>query len=191
LFAVKCLLSIFAVLVSLLSVYEAQPKHRNQTTRQRINSEFIYAIEKGDLATFYSLLKRGANINARRENRTTALMVAANNSQTEFVVALISRGARVNSRNAFGNTALMNAAGSGQVEMVHWLLTAGANVDAKNESGWTALALATKSAYAQQPNYQRVIELLTAAKNKKPHHRAGPNKRLQLTRATMSLKYVE
>ena len=94
-------------------------------------------------------------------------MIAALNDQTEFLVALISKGARVNARNAFGNTALMNAASSGEVEMVRWLLIAGANVNAKNDSGWTALALATKSAYAQQPNYQRVIELLTAAGTKK------------------------
>ena len=115
---------------------------------------------------FYSLLKRGAHVNAQRENRTTALMVAAMNNQTEFLVALIAKGARVNAKNTFGNTALMYAA-DGHVEMVRWLLIAGANVNAKNESGWTALMFATKSAYAQQPNYQRIIQMLTDAKAKK------------------------
>lgn len=145
---------------------QRRPKHRSQT-RHEIDSNFVNAIEKGDIATFYSLLKRGANVNARRENRTTALMVAALNGQTEFLVALIAKGARVNARNAFGNTALIDAASLGQVEMVRWLLIAGANVKTKNESGRTALVFATESAYAQQPNYQRVIELLRAAETKK------------------------
>jgi len=166
---VKRLLLITVVLLVLptLDLAQSHRGRRVQSARKQTDAKFLNAIEKGDLATFYSLLKHGANVNARGFAATTALMNAALNNQTEFLVALISKGARVNARNAFGNTALMDAAASGQLEMVRWLLIAGANTNAKNESDWTALMLATKSAYAQQPNYQRVIELLKTAEAKK------------------------
>lgn len=163
----KYLTSIAILLILLPSLCTAQVKSKRPANGQRVDARFLYAIEKADLATFYSLLKRGANVNARRENRTSALMVAALNGQTLFLVALLSKGAYVNARNTFGNTALMDAASFGQVEMVRWLLIAGADVNARNESGWSALMLTTKSAYAQQPNYQSVIELLKAAEKKK------------------------
>ena len=162
----KRLSIIAAALILFASLGSAQTTHRGPTKQRRIDSDFVYAIQKGDLGRFYSLLKRGANVNAQGESRTTALMVAAMNNQTEFLVALIAKGARLNAKNAFGNTALMYAA-DGHVEMVRWLLIAGADVNAENESGWTALKFVTNSTNAQQANYQRVIELLTAAKPKK------------------------
>jgi hypothetical protein len=155
-----------------LGTGQTKPNRRPRpSTRQKLKAQadakFVYAIEKGDVAVFYSLLKHGADVNARRENRTTALMVAALNGRTEFLVVLLSKGARVNAKNTFGNTALMDAASFGQVEMVRWLLIAGANVRATNESGWTALMFASKSAYARQENYQRVVELLQTHETKR------------------------
>lgn len=162
----KAVLSITIGLILLpgFCVSQTKTKHRVRVSRQQLNTgteaKFLDAIEKGEVAVFYSLLKRGVNVNARRDNRTTALMVAALNQRPEFLAALLAKGARVNARNKFGNTALMDAAASGQVEMVKWLLAAGANVKARNESGFTAAMFAMKSANANQENYQKVIELL-------------------------------
>jgi uncharacterized protein len=149
---------------------KVEPQEKPKTSEElkaEADATFLDAIEKGDAVAFYSLLESNADVNAKNENGTTALMVAANNERPEFLKALISRGADVNAKNNFGNTALMNAASFGQVEMVRDLLIAGANVKAKNESGWTALKLALKSAHAREENYRQVIELLRAYGAKK------------------------
>ena len=163
-------ITIGLILLPSLCVSQTKPKRRAGLSRQqlagRTEANFLYAIEKGDVAVFYSLLRHGVNVNARRYNRTTALMVAALNQRPEFLAVLLSHGAQVNAKNKFGNTALMDAAASGQVEMVKWLLAAGANTRARNESGYTAVMFTMKSAYANQENYQKVIELLKAHDDK-------------------------
>ena len=162
----KAVLSIAIGLILLPSLCASQTRIKRpirlsgHQVKARREAKFLYAIEKGDVTVFYSLLKLGVNVNARRYNRTTALMIAAMNQRPEFLAVLLSKGAQVNAKNKFGNTALMDAAASGQVEMVKWLLAAGANVKARNESGHTAIMFAIKSAYANQENYLKVIELL-------------------------------
>ncbi len=170
----KYLLSVILLLTFLPILSNAQTKVESQEktkTLEELKAEadatFLEAIEKGDAPAFYTLLESGADVNAKKENGTTALMVAANNERPEFLKVLISRGAEVNAKNNFGNTALINAASFGQVEMVRDLLIAGANVKAKNESGWTALKLALKSAHAREDNYRQVVELLRAYGAKK------------------------
>ena len=170
----KYLLSAILLLTFLPILGNAQTKpdpQKKPKTPEELKAEadatFLDAIEKGDALAFYSLLGSGADVNAKKDNGTTAVMVAANNDRPEFLKALISRGADVNAKNNFGNTALINAAASGQVEMVRDLLIAGANVKAKNESGWTALKFALKSAHAREENYQQVIGLLRAYGAKK------------------------
>ena len=171
-------ITIALILIPGLVISQTTTKPRARISRQelsaRTEAKFLNAIEKGDIAMFYRLLRRGVNVNARRYNRTSALMVAALNKRPEFVAVLLSRGARPNAKNKFGNTALMDAAADGQVEMVKWLLAAGADVRAKNESGWTALMFATNSAYVKQDNYQKVIQLLQAheLKERSPSRRA-------------------
>ena len=170
----KYLLSVILLLTFLPVLSNAQSKSGTQEkpkTPEELKAEadatFLDSIEKGDASTFYSLLESGADVDAKKSNGTTALMVAANNDRPELLKALISRGAEVNAKNNFGNTALINAASFGQVEMVRDLLIAGANVKAKNESGWSALKFALKSAHTHEDNYRQVVELLRAYGAKK------------------------
>ena len=88
----------------------------------------MFAAFYGDVALIRELLAHGADVNARTDGGTTALMWAA--SDAEKARALIDRGADVNARSADGRTALMIAAGTqGATAAVKLLLDRGADVN--------------------------------------------------------------
>ncbi len=106
------------------------------------------------------LIEKGADVNAKYESGGTALMIAAENGQTETVRLLIEKGADVKATDENGNTALMYSVGgfaslakrlskkedlkafvSIPIEIIKLLINGGA-FDAKNEGGLTAYLFA-------------------------------------------------
>lgn len=91
-----------------------------------------------------TLIKAGADVNAKTNGGATALMVAAaNNQNPEIIKALINAGADVNAKTNDSWTVLMRAAEYNEnAEVVKILIDAGADVNAKTNDGGTALMAA-------------------------------------------------
>ncbi len=94
------------------------------------------------------LIAKGAEVNLRSSDGTTALMYAAGNGDTQAVNALLRNGATVNAADNDGETALMKAAASScNEETVRALLGAGADLSARDHKGRNALD-SFRSSYA-------------------------------------------
>ncbi len=86
----------------------------------------IIAAANGRLNNVRRIIQAGENVNARDNERWTALMTAAIQGHTQIVHELIRAGANVNARDTVGWTALMLAARWGHTQTVRELLKAGA-----------------------------------------------------------------
>src|SRR6266513_787656 len=118
---------------------DLQPASPASASSQDLNKKLLDAAEAGDTAEVRSLLREGANPNAKGGYGSTALMGAAVRGHTETVRALLEKGAEVNAKGNTGRTALMEAALEGYTETVRTLLEKGAEVNAKDNAGWTPL----------------------------------------------------
>ncbi len=108
--------------------------------------DLIDAAGRGDLSHARELLNKGAEVNEKRHDGVSALMLASGRGHSEIVKLLLARGAGVNSGT--GHTALMLAANQGYTEIVKMLLNAGAEVNARDEDGQTALLATALTGHA-------------------------------------------
>jgi uncharacterized protein len=69
----------------------------------------VNAAGHGDAATVRTLLAKGVEVNARRNDGVTALMGASFNGRDAVVRQLIAKGAEVNAKDNQGGTALTAA----------------------------------------------------------------------------------
>jgi ankyrin repeat protein len=119
----------------------------------------MQAVTRGDSKAIESLIKGGADVNAKDQKGWTALMMAAGACWNDFPLALarwddivkrlLVAGADVNARNREGETPLMIAATCGDLQIVTSLIAEGADVNARTDKGCTAL---TYSAYSNSPS---------------------------------------
>jgi ankyrin repeat protein len=107
-------------------------------------------------------IAKGADITLRGENRATALILAAKNSQ-ELVELLLSEGADINARSKNGTGAMTNCvmgilSGRVPIELAELLLSRGAEIDEKNTSeyyeGYTPLF------WAADENHEELVRFL-------------------------------
>ncbi|KAK6978622.1 ankyrin repeat domain-containing protein 50 [Biomphalaria glabrata] len=84
-----------------------------------------------------------ADVNLKRYDGLTPLMISSQNGNTEMIDLLIKYGARLNDINHDKSTSLMLAAQSGSAESVGKLLQYGSNPHVSNSHGTTALIIAT------------------------------------------------
>jgi len=108
----------------------------------------MQAAQDGQLERVSAHLRRGAKVDARGADGSTALHLAAHRGHSDVAKALIGKGAAVNARQRDGTTALMLAAEEGHAPLVHDLLDKGAEVDARAGNGATALLMAARSGRA-------------------------------------------
>jgi len=106
--------------------------------------ELVAAARAGDQERVQSLLSSGAEVNARDEEGSTALMFAALRGDETMVQALLAAGADPDLKDANGETALLFGAGRG-ADIVRALLAAGADPNLADGEGQTALLAAAES----------------------------------------------
>lgn len=114
-----------------------------------LNFELLDAAQKGDTREVQALLAKGADVNAKEGDGTTALIAAAFGGHTETVKALLAGDADIDAKGYKGGTALMVAAGKGHLKTVQVLLAKDANVNEKHHRGRCALDFAVLKGQAE------------------------------------------
>jgi ankyrin repeat protein/WD40 repeat protein len=108
-----------------------------------LNSDLLIAAYEGDVEKVRSLLDKGANVNARREDGDTPLMLAAlSGGKLEIVNLLLTKGADVNAKNKENDTALIYAASNRKADILQLLLDKSADINHQNDNGYSALIMA-------------------------------------------------
>ncbi|KAL0636337.1 hypothetical protein Q9L58_004684 [Maublancomyces gigas] len=117
-------------------------------------SVLIIAAEHGSqLSTVRLLLDRGADIETRQEDSSTALHLASANGHKETVELLLDRGANIESKTEYAWTPLLMASADGQKETAELLLDRGANIEAKQAQCRTALQLACTDGHREMAEF--------------------------------------
>jgi ankyrin repeat protein/tRNA A-37 threonylcarbamoyl transferase component Bud32 len=97
-----------------------------------INKMFILSVRFDSKENIKELLERGADVNAKDKDGTSALIYAVKRGDVEIVKMLLERGADVNIKDQFGNSALIYAVKRGDVKIVRMLLDREADINVKS-----------------------------------------------------------
>lgn len=100
----------------------------------RANEDLVIGACSGELKRVRSALRRGANANARRKNRTV-LLWAVQEGHLNVVRTLVRSGASPNRKDEMGFTPLDQAVGDGNLDLVKLLLKVGAKVNGRTRNG--------------------------------------------------------
>jgi hypothetical protein len=113
-----------------------------------LGNALFAAIERCDPDIVYALIDKGADVNSRRIDGSSALMLAASIGCDDVVQVLLNRGADVNARKVDGTTALMESAIRNHINVLYLLLDNGADANVKKiDSGATALEIAASGGH--------------------------------------------
>lgn len=113
-------------------------------------SETLFkAVEEGDTRLALDLTRAGMDVDIRRSDDWTPLMVALFNGQEEVAMMLLSRGANVRAKISRGYEPLHWAALNGYERAVKFILRKGGSVNAETDFGWTPLLQAATKGHAQ------------------------------------------
>lgn len=104
----------------------------------KVEEPIIKAAKRGSSTLIKSLIKSGANINAKDNDGKTALMFAVMESYISIVTELVDAGANVSMQDKEGSTALMMAS-TGKI--VDKLLEGDPDVNKRNRFGDTAILI--------------------------------------------------
>lgn len=103
----------------------------------------VFAVQYRSHATVRMLLEAGmVDVDARDEDRRTALARAARNSDEKMVALLLAHGAKPNLADGDGRTALHHACEKANAANVSALLAAGAQRGKKDKAGHTPVDVA-------------------------------------------------
>ncbi|KAI1323611.1 hypothetical protein F5Y16DRAFT_383366 [Xylariaceae sp. FL0255] len=94
---------------------------------------------RGKLSIVRLLLQHGAEVNAKRDNETPALIKAAESGNVAVVEELLAHHADANIRTRAGQTALFAACVKGHNKVIATLLNGGADVDGTDKEGRSPL----------------------------------------------------
>ena len=97
------------------------------------------AVEKGETALAFDFVRAGMDVDSRRADEWTPLMVALFNGQEETAMMLLSRGANVRAKAKHSYEPIHWAALNGYERAVRFIINKGGNINAETEYGWTPL----------------------------------------------------
>ncbi|MDF2868323.1 MAG: ankyrin-3, partial [Gammaproteobacteria bacterium] len=126
-----------------------------------LNEQLIEAVIEGDFSAVQSLLRRGAEKNAKTANGFTLLHYAADSGHLKIVEKLLEKKAEIEAKDNVGFTPLHCAADSGHPKVVEKLLEKKAEIEAKDNIGFTPLHCAADLGYLD------VVEVLLEKKANK------------------------
>jgi|GEM_PF-1038103 len=116
----------------------------------------LAAAQKDNAAIIIMLVKHGANIEGRNDNKSTPLLVAAYAESPSNMECLLKLGANPEARDILERTPLFHVAGQDMLGVVHLLIQKGADVNAhEDKSGISPLWVA-----AAQKDNAAVIRML-------------------------------
>ena len=144
--------------VVLASPTDDTPKRRSTdppiAAKGKLGQDLFMAVGRRDVSTVQSLLKKGADANARNGLEFTPLYIAAASHQPDAMKALLDAGAKPEAESPYG-TALTFAAMTGNADGARILFDRGANPNTARVDGDTVLMMA-----AQAGNPDFIAELL-------------------------------
>ncbi len=130
------------------------------TTAAGQDRRLVSAAANQDATAVRLLLADGVDVNARRADGATALLLAAHRDDLEMVDLVLRAGADVNAADDHGVTPLERAGENASLAMVERLLAVGADANAAQTSGLTPLMTAARTG-----SIDVVQALLTAGAN--------------------------
>lgn len=135
---------IFAISITLGACNHKQAESEKQLTESKTKIspprvDIHTATFMGDLNTIKQHIDAGSNLNAKDQDGSTPLTIAAIFGKTEVAKALIEAGADINAKSGDGSTPLYTASFFCRTEIVKALLDKGADKTIKNNYGSTAL----------------------------------------------------
>lgn len=105
-------------------------------------------VEQGETSTAFDFVRAGMQVDVRRTDEWTPLMVALFNGHEETAMMLLSRGANVRAKAKRGYEPIHWAALNGYERAVKFIIDKGGNVNAETEYGWTPLLQAASRGHA-------------------------------------------
>lgn len=108
----------------------------NTEKQKELAKEMLFsAVESNNTALVRSLIKQGANPDARDKDKQTPLMVLAfHHDNTEIAQALLDGGADIEATDKQGDTPLAEAVWGGKPNLTRFLIAKGAKVNDKRSS---------------------------------------------------------
>ena len=119
---------------SALFVEELKSQGQEFTT-----ATLFQAVEQGETRLVFDFIRAGMDVDARRFDEWTPLMVSLFNGHEETAMMLLSRGANVRAKARHGYEPIHWAALNGYERAMRFIINKGGNVNAETEYGWTPL----------------------------------------------------
>jgi len=106
-------------------------------------------VEQGETRTAFDFVRAGMQVDLRRSDEWTPLMVALFNGHEETAMMLLARGANVRAKANRGYEPIHWAALNGYARAVKFIIDKGGNVNAETEYGWTPLLQAASRGHVE------------------------------------------
>lgn len=111
------------------------------------NDRLIEAVKANDLKGAEELLLRKHDVDARDENRRTALFFAALHGNEDFLELLLRFNPKIGAIDKFGSSPIYYAAAANHVGVIEMLAEKGADLNQQNRQGLTPLMVAASEGH--------------------------------------------
>ncbi len=135
--------------------------------QKKLDYQLIRSCKQGKVREIWDLLALGANVNAKDEGHTTALMYATQTVHLSSIKLLIHHGANLRAQNKDKVNALMLAANKGKLNLVKYYLKTGEDINRYDRQGNSAIMYAAEARQDEILSYLIKKKAKINIKNKK------------------------